>query len=142
MVNLQNSAFGRLACFLLSSYPGAALGCERLPLPLLLAADLHLLLQVNSSTERHWLYVSSDACRLAVIWKYGGVYMDTDVISIRPIPDENFLAAQSSKIDPNQNVNTFVFLELYKLILKFMWRNKLVQTGKSPKRTMEVCWPY
>ncbi|XP_046513806.1 alpha-1,4-N-acetylglucosaminyltransferase [Equus quagga] len=70
--------------------------------------------QVNSSTERHWLYVSSDACRLAVIWKYGGVYMDTDVISIRPIPDENFLAAQSSKISSN---GVFGFLPRH----PFLW---------------------
>ncbi|KAF5921894.1 alpha-1,4-N-acetylglucosaminyltransferase [Diceros bicornis minor] len=57
--------------------------------------------QVNAGTERNWLYVSSDASRLAVIWKYGGIYMDTDVISIRPIPEENFLAAQASKFSSN-----------------------------------------
>nr|XP_023394612.1 LOW QUALITY PROTEIN: alpha-1,4-N-acetylglucosaminyltransferase [Loxodonta africana] len=53
--------------------------------------------QINTSTERNWLHVSSDASRLAIIWKYGGIYMDTDVISIRPIPEENFLAAQASQ---------------------------------------------
>ncbi|KAM6223037.1 alpha-1,4-N-acetylglucosaminyltransferase [Rhynchocyon petersi] len=57
--------------------------------------------QVNTSTERNWLHVSSDASRLAIIWKYGGIYMDTDVISIRPIPEENFLAAQASKDSSN-----------------------------------------
>lgn len=64
-------------------------------------ADLYLLPQINSNAERYWLHVSSDASRLAIIWKYGGIYMDTDVISIRPIPDENFLAAQSSKVSSN-----------------------------------------
>nr|KAF6419798.1 alpha-1,4-N-acetylglucosaminyltransferase [Molossus molossus] len=57
--------------------------------------------QINVSEQRHWLHVSSDASRLAIIWKYGGVYMDTDVISIRPIPEENFLAAQASRYSSN-----------------------------------------
>ncbi|XP_036049539.1 alpha-1,4-N-acetylglucosaminyltransferase [Onychomys torridus] len=57
--------------------------------------------KVNSSTEKHWLHVSSDASRLAIIWKYGGIYLDTDVISIRPIPEENFLAAQGSRHSSN-----------------------------------------
>ncbi|XP_064133345.1 alpha-1,4-N-acetylglucosaminyltransferase [Loxodonta africana] len=57
--------------------------------------------QINTSTERNWLHVSSDASRLAIIWKYGGIYMDTDVISIRPIPEENFLAAQASQDSSN-----------------------------------------
>lgn len=57
--------------------------------------------KVNSSKEKHWLHVSSDASRLAIIWKYGGIYMDTDVISIRPIPEENFLAAQGSQHSSN-----------------------------------------
>ncbi|XP_004625044.1 alpha-1,4-N-acetylglucosaminyltransferase [Octodon degus] len=56
---------------------------------------------INSKAEKHWLHVSSDASRLAIIWKYGGIYMDTDVISIRPIPEENFLAAQSSQVSSN-----------------------------------------
>ncbi|XP_040596116.1 alpha-1,4-N-acetylglucosaminyltransferase isoform X4 [Mesocricetus auratus] len=57
--------------------------------------------KVNSSAEKHWLHVSSDASRLAIIWKYGGIYMDTDVISIRPIPEENFLAAEGSRHSSN-----------------------------------------
>uniref|UniRef100_K7FH36 Alpha-1,4-N-acetylglucosaminyltransferase-like n=1 Tax=Pelodiscus sinensis TaxID=13735 RepID=K7FH36_PELSI len=50
--------------------------------------------KVNPAQERYWLHVSSDASRLALIWKYGGIYMDTDVISIRPISLENFLTAE------------------------------------------------
>ncbi|XP_036287245.1 lariat debranching enzyme isoform X5 [Pipistrellus kuhlii] len=57
--------------------------------------------QVNASAESHWLHVSSDAARLAVIWKFGGVYLDTDVISIRPVPAGNFLAAQASRYSSN-----------------------------------------
>ncbi|KAM5165095.1 alpha-1,4-N-acetylglucosaminyltransferase-like [Mantella aurantiaca] len=52
--------------------------------------------KVNPKRERHWTHVSSDACRFALMWKYGGIYMDSDVISIRPIPKENFLAAEHS----------------------------------------------
>lgn len=36
-----------------------------------------------------------------MVWKYGGIYMDTDVISIRSIPASNFLAAQSSQFSSN-----------------------------------------
>uniref|UniRef100_A0A8D0HCU2 Alpha-1,4-N-acetylglucosaminyltransferase n=1 Tax=Sphenodon punctatus TaxID=8508 RepID=A0A8D0HCU2_SPHPU len=57
--------------------------------------------KVNESQEKYWVHVSSDASRLAIIWKYGGIYMDTDVISIRPIPGANFLAAQSSQFSSN-----------------------------------------
>ncbi|XP_008047475.1 alpha-1,4-N-acetylglucosaminyltransferase [Carlito syrichta] len=70
--------------------------------------------QVNSSAERNWLHISSDAARLAIIWKYGGVYMDTDVISIRPIPEENFLAAQASQDSSN---GVFGFLPRH----PFLW---------------------
>ncbi|KAM8954435.1 alpha-1,4-N-acetylglucosaminyltransferase-like isoform 2-T2 [Pelodytes ibericus] len=57
--------------------------------------------KVNPDLETHWIHVSSDGCRLALIWRYGGIYMDTDIISIRPIPDENFLAAESSRYSSN-----------------------------------------
>ncbi|KAM5314849.1 alpha-1,4-N-acetylglucosaminyltransferase-like [Glossophaga mutica] len=57
--------------------------------------------QINISAQRNWLHVSSDASRLAIIWKHGGLYMDTDVISIRPIPEKNFLAAQASQYASN-----------------------------------------
>ncbi|XP_025026115.1 alpha-1,4-N-acetylglucosaminyltransferase isoform X2 [Python bivittatus] len=58
-------------------------------------------LQVNTTKEKYWPYIISDAIRLAVVWKYGGIYMDTDVISIKPIPVANFLAAQSSQFSSN-----------------------------------------
>ncbi|XP_027701114.1 alpha-1,4-N-acetylglucosaminyltransferase [Vombatus ursinus] len=57
--------------------------------------------QINSSVEKNWIHISSDACRLAFIWRYGGIYMDTDIISIRPVPEDNFLAAQTSKFSSN-----------------------------------------
>ncbi|XP_063775595.1 alpha-1,4-N-acetylglucosaminyltransferase-like [Pseudophryne corroboree] len=57
--------------------------------------------KINPEHEQHWVHVSSDGCRLALIWKHGGIYMDTDIISIRAIPDKNFLAAQSSHYSSN-----------------------------------------
>ncbi|KAG8445552.1 hypothetical protein GDO86_010357 [Hymenochirus boettgeri] len=57
--------------------------------------------KVDPKREPYWTHVSADGCRLALIWKYGGIYMDTDIISMRPIPDVNFLAAQSSKFSSN-----------------------------------------
>ncbi|XP_053895753.1 alpha-1,4-N-acetylglucosaminyltransferase-like [Malaclemys terrapin pileata] len=54
--------------------------------------------KVNAAQEKYWVHISSDASRLALIWKYGGIYMDTDVISMRPIPVANFLAAEASKV--------------------------------------------
>ncbi|XP_049658425.1 alpha-1,4-N-acetylglucosaminyltransferase [Accipiter gentilis] len=57
--------------------------------------------KVVPKQEKNWVHVSSDASRLALIWKYGGIYMDTDVISIRPIPEESFLAAQKSQFSSN-----------------------------------------
>ncbi|KAE8582511.1 hypothetical protein XENTR_v10020145 [Xenopus tropicalis] len=57
--------------------------------------------KVNPEKEVHWTHVSSDASRLALMYKYGGLYMDIDVISLRPVPVENFLVAESSQISSN-----------------------------------------
>ncbi|XP_006127992.2 alpha-1,4-N-acetylglucosaminyltransferase-like [Pelodiscus sinensis] len=57
--------------------------------------------KVNAAQEKHWVHIISDASRLALLWKYGGIYMDTDVISIRPIPVAKFLAAQASQFSSN-----------------------------------------
>ncbi|CAN2391831.1 4-N-acetylglucosaminyltransferase [Pristimantis euphronides] len=51
--------------------------------------------KVDPYKEMYWTHVKSDACRFAMMWKYGGIYMDTDVISIRPIPEDHFLAAET-----------------------------------------------
>ncbi|OCT78907.1 alpha-1,4-N-acetylglucosaminyltransferase [Xenopus laevis] len=58
-------------------------------------------IKISPKKEQHWIHVSSDGCRLALIWKHGGIYMDTDIISLRPIPNANFLAAQSSQFSSN-----------------------------------------
>ncbi|XP_073481605.1 alpha-1,4-N-acetylglucosaminyltransferase-like [Aquarana catesbeiana] len=74
--------------------------------------------EVNPKKERYWTHVSSDACRFALMWKYGGIYMDSDVISIRPIPYDHFLAAEHSSstsssvygLSPFHNL-TWLFME-------------------------------
>ncbi|XP_068135238.1 alpha-1,4-N-acetylglucosaminyltransferase-like [Hyperolius riggenbachi] len=58
-------------------------------------------MKVNTTQERFWTHVTADGCRLAAIWKYGGIYMDSDIISIRPIPDHNFLAAEGDQDSSN-----------------------------------------
>ncbi|XP_063771605.1 alpha-1,4-N-acetylglucosaminyltransferase-like [Pseudophryne corroboree] len=74
--------------------------------------------KVNPKKELYWTHVSSDACRFALIWKYGGIYMDADVISLRPIPKDHFVAAEHSTatsssvfgLPPHYNV-TWEFME-------------------------------
>lgn len=36
----------------------------------------------------------SDMLRILTLWKFGGVYMDLDVISLRPMPLINFIGAE------------------------------------------------
>ncbi|XP_048460103.1 alpha-1,4-N-acetylglucosaminyltransferase-like [Rhincodon typus] len=59
------------------------------------------LFQVDPSKERHWLHVLADGCRLALLWKYGGIYLDTDIISLKPLKFQNFLCEQSSNYANN-----------------------------------------
>ncbi|XP_075426409.1 alpha-1,4-N-acetylglucosaminyltransferase-like [Ascaphus truei] len=58
-------------------------------------------MKVNPDAEIHWIHVSSDGCRLALIWKHGGFYMDTDIISIRTIQEKDFVACELSQISGN-----------------------------------------
>ncbi|XP_060689950.1 alpha-1,4-N-acetylglucosaminyltransferase-like [Hemiscyllium ocellatum] len=51
--------------------------------------------KVDPSKEVYWIYVLSDACRMTSLWKYGGIYLDTDVISIKPLEFGNFIVAES-----------------------------------------------
>ncbi|XP_069476306.1 alpha-1,4-N-acetylglucosaminyltransferase-like [Ambystoma mexicanum] len=50
--------------------------------------------KIDPSKQRYWTHHVSDACRAALVWKYGGIYMDTDVVSLRPVPVEDFLVAE------------------------------------------------
>ncbi|XP_060691018.1 lactosylceramide 4-alpha-galactosyltransferase-like isoform X2 [Hemiscyllium ocellatum] len=51
--------------------------------------------KVDPSKETFWYHVLADGCRLALLWKYGGIYLDTDIISIKPLQFENFLCEES-----------------------------------------------
>lgn len=52
----------------------------------------------DPAQEEFWTHVQSDAFRYAVLWQYGGLYLDTDVITFKPIPDGNFLGYQSADL--------------------------------------------
>ncbi|XP_060689949.1 alpha-1,4-N-acetylglucosaminyltransferase-like [Hemiscyllium ocellatum] len=51
--------------------------------------------KADPSKEVYWIHVLSDACRMTSLWKYGGIYLDTDVISIKPLEFGNFIVAES-----------------------------------------------
>lgn len=36
----------------------------------------------------------SDMLRLLTLWKFGGIYMDLDVVSLRPLPLIDFIGAE------------------------------------------------
>ncbi|KAM4043188.1 alpha-1,4-N-acetylglucosaminyltransferase-like [Anomaloglossus baeobatrachus] len=57
--------------------------------------------KINQQQQSFWTHVSSDAYRLALIWRHGGIYMDTDFISLKAIPKKDFLAAESSQYSSN-----------------------------------------
>ncbi|XP_069755475.1 alpha-1,4-N-acetylglucosaminyltransferase-like isoform X3 [Narcine bancroftii] len=52
-------------------------------------------LKVNPEKEKYWTHVLADASRLALLWKYGGTYLDTDIISLRSLPIANFTCPQN-----------------------------------------------
>ncbi|XP_043557634.1 lactosylceramide 4-alpha-galactosyltransferase-like isoform X1 [Chiloscyllium plagiosum] len=52
--------------------------------------------KVDPNLEQYWFHVLSDGCRIALLWKFGGIYLDTDIISIKPLEFQNFICAQSS----------------------------------------------
>ncbi|XP_075194843.1 alpha-1,4-N-acetylglucosaminyltransferase-like [Anomaloglossus baeobatrachus] len=54
-------------------------------------------LKIDPKKERWWYSNCSNGCRIALIWKYGGIYLDTDMISKRVIPIKDFLTAEVSK---------------------------------------------
>ncbi|XP_075197139.1 alpha-1,4-N-acetylglucosaminyltransferase-like [Anomaloglossus baeobatrachus] len=58
-------------------------------------------LKIDPKKQPYWKNNSSNGCRLVLIWKYGGVYLDTDMISTRAIPIKDFLAAEHSKSTGN-----------------------------------------
>ncbi|XP_060691016.1 lactosylceramide 4-alpha-galactosyltransferase-like [Hemiscyllium ocellatum] len=57
--------------------------------------------KVDPSKERYWFHVLADGCRLALLWKYGGIYLDTDIISLKPLEFQNFIGAESVRFANN-----------------------------------------
>ncbi|XP_032887385.1 alpha-1,4-N-acetylglucosaminyltransferase-like [Amblyraja radiata] len=57
--------------------------------------------KVNPEKEKFWTHVFADGCRLALLWKYGGIYLDSDIISMRPMPFANFTCPQHLKTVSN-----------------------------------------
>ncbi|XP_075123005.1 alpha-1,4-N-acetylglucosaminyltransferase-like [Leptodactylus fuscus] len=51
--------------------------------------------KANPAQEPYWIHVLSDAIRFSLLWTYGGIYMDTDIITIQPILIDHFVAAQT-----------------------------------------------
>ncbi|XP_032887546.1 lactosylceramide 4-alpha-galactosyltransferase-like [Amblyraja radiata] len=51
--------------------------------------------KIDPEHEEYWIHVLSDACRIALLWKYGGIYLDTDIISLKPLDFINFICEQS-----------------------------------------------
>lgn len=43
----------------------------------------------KSKVEQH-----SDISRLLTLWKFGGIYMDLDVVSLRPLPLIHFIGSE------------------------------------------------
>lgn len=46
----------------------------------------------------------SDLLRVLTLWKFGGVYMDLDMISLKPIPLINFFSADPDVIILNNGI--------------------------------------
>ncbi|XP_074395301.1 lactosylceramide 4-alpha-galactosyltransferase-like [Zonotrichia albicollis] len=53
-------------------------------------------LQLQRQQEPHYLVVLSDACRIVLMWKFGGIYLDTDFIVLKNLQNlTNALGLQS-----------------------------------------------
>ncbi|XP_051874543.1 alpha-1,4-N-acetylglucosaminyltransferase-like [Pristis pectinata] len=57
--------------------------------------------KVNPEKERYWIHVLADGCSLALLCKYGGIYLDSDIISLRSMPFGNFTCAATTEMVSN-----------------------------------------
>ncbi|XP_026717630.1 lactosylceramide 4-alpha-galactosyltransferase-like isoform X2 [Athene cunicularia] len=56
-------------------------------------------LQAQQRWEPYFLPVLSDACRIAIMWKFGGIYLDTDFIVLKNLKNlTNALGMQSQDV--------------------------------------------
>ncbi|XP_053833184.1 lactosylceramide 4-alpha-galactosyltransferase-like [Vidua macroura] len=58
-------------------------------------------LQPQRQQEPHFLHVLSDACRIVLMWKFGGIYLDTDFIVLKNL--ENLTNALGIQDDNELN---------------------------------------
>lgn len=66
---------------------------------------------------QHWIRITSDAYRLALIWKYGGLYFDTDVINIKKVPEKDFVSCEEHNSVGN---SAFGFLQQHPYVMDCM----------------------
>jgi lactosylceramide 4-alpha-galactosyltransferase len=71
--------------------------------------------------SKYFLEHTSDVYRLILLWKYGGTYLDTDIIVRRPIAvlGENFVCAESKFAVSNAVIN-FNSNRGYRFVLKMI----------------------
>ncbi|NXH16354.1 A4GAT galactosyltransferase, partial [Bucco capensis] len=56
-------------------------------------------LEAQQRWEPHFLPILSDACRIAIMWKFGGIYLDTDFIVLKNLKNlTNVLGTQSKYV--------------------------------------------
>ncbi|XP_058660934.1 lactosylceramide 4-alpha-galactosyltransferase-like [Ammospiza caudacuta] len=56
-------------------------------------------LQPQRQQEPHFLHVLSDACRIVLMWKFGGIYLDTDFIVLKNLHNlTNALGIQGDSV--------------------------------------------
>ncbi|XP_067904606.1 alpha-1,4-N-acetylglucosaminyltransferase-like [Heterodontus francisci] len=70
--------------------PGGAVSSYFLALAPVDKLLLALVTMVSPHLERHWTHVLADSCRLALLRKYSGIYLDTDIISMKSLLFANF----------------------------------------------------
>ncbi|NXK02104.1 A4GAT galactosyltransferase, partial [Herpetotheres cachinnans] len=84
---------------LLSSFPNV--GIQPLDLTELFSGTplAEWYLQAQQRREPYFLPVLSDACRIAIMWKFGGIYLDTDFIVLKNLKNlTNALGMQSQDV--------------------------------------------
>lgn len=111
--------------------------------------DIHCCQYVEEAYKaRKWAFVS-DYVRFSVLYKYGGLYFDTDVEVIRPLNDlvevgpfmgfevDPIPKRQSGSINPGLGLATFPGLEIYREMLE-SYENSRFRIGDHMDQTTVV----
>uniref|UniRef100_H2ZUI7 Alpha 1,4-glycosyltransferase domain-containing protein n=1 Tax=Latimeria chalumnae TaxID=7897 RepID=H2ZUI7_LATCH len=72
--------------------------------------------KTSNACSTFWKHVLADGTRLAMVWKHGGMYLDTDVITLRPV---QLATANFSVVESEHHINNAVFD--FSLHHEFMW---------------------